>query len=141
MSAPLLADARTTAGLRSLPVVADDGFPQSFLLALDGRTYRVDLHVDVPEHVLGHDGPVDPRATLDVVGSATASAPAILVAAVVRQDEDGGTTTLLRRRLLPGQVHHAGELVLVLDEVRVAVGNLNGAGAFGSVLRARVGTR
>lgn len=132
----------TTAALRTLPVDASDGFPQSFLVGIGERTYRVDLYVDVPEHLL--DDPAtaaDPRTTIDLVGSATAPAQGMLVATVVRQSADGTAVQLLRRRLLPGLVYTARELVLVVDEMRVAVGNLNGAGSFGSVLRARAGAR
>ena len=52
MTTPVLATAATTAGLRSLPVDPADGFPQSFLLGVGDRTYRFELYVDVPEHVL-----------------------------------------------------------------------------------------
>lgn len=139
MTTPALATAASTAGLRSLPVDPSDGFPQSFLLGIGERTYRVELYVDVPEHVLDPDA--DPRTPIDVVGSAATSAQGVLVGVVVRQSADGTPVQLLRRRLLPGLVYTARELVLVVDEVRVAVGNLNGAGSFGSVLRARAGAR
>lgn len=142
--------AQPVAGLTRLPVNPDEGFPQSFLLALAGRTYQVQLYVDVPEHLL----PREPgqRESVDVVGGhpataspgeggATGHAPGLLVAAVARQEPDGTLVPLLRRRLLPGLLYTAHELLLVLDEVYVAAGNLNGAGPFGSVLRARVGVR
>jgi hypothetical protein len=117
----------------------DDGFPQSFLLGIDDRTYRVELYVDVPEHLL--DRRSDPRTLLDLVGSATTPAQGMLVGTLVRQSPDGTPVQLLRRRLLPGLLYTAGELLLVVDEMRIAVGNLNGAGSFGSVLRARAGAR
>lgn len=130
--------------LRPLPVSADEGFPQTFLLALGERTYRVELYVDVPEHLLPTRS--SRRDVIDVVGAApTASvrqdATGLLVASIGRQQADGTLVPLLRRRLLPGLIHTARELVLVLDELRIAVGNLNGAGQFGSVVRARVGVR
>ncbi|MBO3103830.1 hypothetical protein [Cellulomonas fengjieae] len=139
MTAPVPATAASTVGLRTLPVDADDGFPQSFLLGMAERTYRFELYVDVPEHLLNQEA--DRRTTIDVVGSATSPAQGMLVGVAVRQSPDGTPVPLLRRRFLPGLVHTAAELVLVVDEVRIAVGNLNGAGAFGSVLRARVGVR
>lgn len=134
-----------TAGLRRLPVDADEGFPQSFLVALEELTYRVELYVNVPEHLL----PLRPapRDVIDVVGgipSATGDlhdATGLLVAAIARQQADGVLVPLLRRRLLPGLVHTASELVLAVDDVRIAAGNLNGAGRFGSVVDARVGVR
>lgn len=139
MTAPTLATPGTTADLRTLPVQADDGFPQSFLLAVADRTYRVELYVDVPEHLLDRDA--DPRDPLDLVGSATRPAQGLLVGTLVRHSVDGTPVQLMRRRLLPGLLYTAGELRLVVDEIRVARGNLNGAGAFGSVLRARAGVR
>ncbi len=139
MTAPVPATAATTAGLRSLPVEPADGFPQSFLLGVDDRTYRIELYVDVPEHAL--DPGADPRTPLDLVGSAERPAQGMLVGVVVRESADGSPVQLLRRRLLPGLVYVAAELVVVVDELRVAVGNLNGAGSFGSVLRARAGVR
>lgn len=139
MTTPVLATAATTAGLRSLPVDPADGFPQSFLLGVGDRTYRFELYVDVPEHVL--DPGAGPRTPLDLVGSADAPAQGMLIGVVVRQGADGTPVQLLRRRLLPGLVYTAQELVLVVDELRVAVGNLNGAGSFGSVLTARAGVR
>jgi hypothetical protein len=141
------------AGLTRLPVNPDEGYPQSFLLALAGRTYQVELYVDVPEHLLGSEP--GQRESIDVVGGGTTgstgaeagahdpTAPAIgmLVAAISRQEADGSLVPLLRRRLLPGLLYSARELLLVVDEVYVAAGNLNGAGPFGSVLVARVGAR
>jgi hypothetical protein len=136
------APAGPIAGLIRLPVNPDEGFPQSFLLALAGRTYQVELYVDVPEHLL----PREPgqRDRIDVVGGgagAGTGAAGLLVAVLARQEPDGTLVPLLRRRLLPGLLYTARELLLVVDEVYVAAGNLNGAGPFGSVLRARVGVR
>lgn len=139
-----VADPLLTAGLRRLPVDADEGFPQSFLLALEELTYRVELYVDVPEHLLP-PRPA-PRDVIDVVGAAPSAgeprdATGLLVAAIARQQTDGVLVPLLRRRLLPGLMHTASELVLIVDDVRIAAGNLNGAGQFGSVVEARVGVR
>jgi hypothetical protein len=133
--------AQPVADLNRLPVNPDEGFPQSFLLALAGRTYQVQLYVNVPEHLLPHEP--GQREGIDVVGGAGAgtSAAGLLVAAVGRREPDGALVPLLRRRLLPGLLYTARELLLVVDEVHVAAGNLNGAGPFGSVLRARVGVR
>ena len=112
-AAPMLADApsaATTAGLLGLPVDPDEGFPQSFLLAMGGASYRFELYVDVPEHVLTADP--DPRDPLDLVGAADSPAQGMLIGTVARQNTDGSATTLLRRRLLPGLLYPAGELLL-----------------------------
>lgn len=137
----LSAETLATVELRPLPVSADEGFPQSFLLALGERTYRVELYVDVAEHLL--PSKPGPREIIDVVGGTPGGRDAIglVVAAIARQQTDGTLVPLLRRRLLPGLVHTAREVVLVVDDMRIAVGNLNGAGRFGSVVHARVGAR
>jgi hypothetical protein len=139
VTAPTLATPATTADLRALPVDPDDGFPQSFLLGVGEHTYLVELYVDLPEHLL--DRRADPRTPVDLVGSATTPAQGMLIGTLARQSPDGVPVELLRRRLLPGLLYTAGELRLVVDELRIAVGNLNGAGSFGSVLRARAGLR
>lgn len=140
MSAPRLADATNTAGLRSLPVDPDEGFPQSFLLALGEHRYRFEFYVAIAEHALPNA--VDLRMTLDLVGGiAGHDAAGLLIGAVVRESADGTLLPLLRRRLLPGLVYEAHELVLCIDRVSIAVGNLNGLGSYGSILDARVGLR
>ncbi len=129
---------RDLASFRSLPVEADEGFPQSFLLGMAGRTYRFEFHVNVAEQELPRY-PADLRAPIDLVGDGPPSAAprGLLVAAIHRLDPDA-EATILRRRLLPGLVYRAGDLRLVVDTARIAIGNLNGAGGFGSVLEARV---
>lgn len=137
-------DLPISVALRPLPVNADEGFPQSFLLALGERTYSVELYVNTPEHLLPSQP--SPRQVINVGGGVTKAGSAqnvagLLVASIARQQADSVLVPLLRRRLLPGLVYTARELVLVVDELRVAAGNLNGAGRFGSVVRVRVGAR
>lgn len=124
----------------TLPVDADDGFPQAFLLATNGNTYRFEFHVNIAEEQLLAAQPVAARTLLDLVGdaSAPAGAPAgILVMAVTRQDP-AGDVPLLRCRVLPGLVYDARDLLLTFTSIVVAAGNLNGAGSFGSALGAGV---
>jgi hypothetical protein len=119
----------------NLPVDGDDGFPQSFLLALGGSTFRFELHVNIAEEQLLAARPA-PRSLLDLVGdgSAPTGTPAgILVMAVTRQDP-AGDVPVLRRRVLPGLVYDARDLLVTFSSVTVAAGNLNGAGSFGSAL-------
>lgn len=129
-----------------LPVNADEGFPQSFLLAMLGNTYRFELYVNVAEHELPPFGSgVDPRTTLDLVGgSRPAPSPTPptghLVLVVVRQEADGDVP-LLRRRVLPGLVYPARDLLITFFEITVALGNLNGVGAYGSRIAAGVAAR
>jgi hypothetical protein len=123
-----------------LPVDPDEGFPQSFLLGLGGRTYGFSWYVNVPEvTLLGDRRPHDPRVRLDLVGDPTEpDGPAgILVLIVDRRDPDG-VVPLLRRRVLPGLVYDARDLWVRVDTIGIAVGNLNGAGSYGSVLDVQV---
>jgi hypothetical protein len=122
---------------RQLPVDADEGFPQSFLLAMLGNVYRFELYVNVAEEQLPtYPAAADPRTALDLIGDRRGPR-GLLVLAVVRQDP-GGETSLIRRRVLPGQVYAARELRLRFAEITVAIGNLNGVGEFGSRIRAEV---
>jgi hypothetical protein len=125
---------------RTMPVNADEGFPQSFLVALGTSTYRVDLYVNVAEHLLPR-WPPNPRILIDVVGDQPElPVKGSLVCAVFRRGDDGDVP-LMRRRLLPGITHTLDEVSLVVVETRVALGNLNAAGPFGSVVDVRVRVR
>jgi hypothetical protein len=118
-----------------LPIDADEGFPQAFLLLVDGTTYRITLHVNVPEEELP-----EPAAVGDTVLDLGAPQRAFLVVAVARQDP-GGETPLLRTRIVAGLRYRAGDLVLTFRTLRVAVRNLNAAGAFGSEIVGGVAVR
>jgi|SRR5215813_3246638 len=126
----------------NLPVDADDGFPQAFLLSMNANTYRFEFHVNIAEEQLRAAQPIGARTLVDVVGDGSAPASAlsgILVMAVTRQDATGDVA-LLRRRVLPGLVYDAGELLMTFATVQIAAGNLNAAGSFGSLLTAAVAT-
>jgi hypothetical protein len=123
-----------------LPVNADEGFPQSFLFALGSDTYRAEFYVNVAETNLP-GRPVDPRTTVDVVGDRAAIASkGMLIGAITRQDRTGDVP-LLRRRLEPGLLYTLPDLLILLDDAQIAIGNLNGVGSYGSVLTARVARR
>jgi hypothetical protein len=111
-----------------LPVDADEGFPQAFLLLVDGTTYRITLYVNAPEEDLPEPGAVG-ATVLDL--GARGPQRAFMVVAVARQDPSG-ETPLLRTRIVPGLEYRAGDIVLTFRTLRVAVRNLNAAGAFGS---------
>jgi len=121
----------TTYAYRKLPINADEGFPQAFLLVLGEATYRFTLYVNVAEEAL----PADLGSVLDL-----ATGRAFLALAVARQDA-GGETVLLRRRVVPGLEYRAGDLMVTFRTVRVAVRNLNGVGAFGSQIVGGVALR
>ena len=123
-----------------LPVDPDEGFPQSFLLGIGGRTYGFSWYVNVPEtELIGDRRPSDPRTWLDLVGDPTEpDGPAgILVLVVDRRDPDR-VVPLLRRRVLPGLTYDARDLWVRIETIGIAIGNLNGAGAYGSVLDVQV---
>lgn len=129
-----------TSSYLALPVNADEGFPQSFLVALGSNTYRTDLYVNVADHLLPR-WPANPRTLVDVVGDQPElPVKGTLVCAVFRRGGDGDVP-LMRRRLLPGIVHTLGDVSLVVVEARIALGNLNAASPFGSVLNVRVQVR
>ena len=119
----------------TLPVEPDEGFPQSFRLAMGSYTYVFGFAVDIAEEAL--PDPVDGLAT-----TITLPRPGgYLVMTVVRDDGSGAGTTLLRRKVIPGLVYRAGELVLVVRSIRIALGNLHGAGSYRSELVAGVALR
>jgi hypothetical protein len=116
-----------------LPVNPDEGFPQSFRLAFEGRSYVFGFQVNIAEEVL-------PDANTPEGLNAAVSLPndgAFLVMTVVR-DSLAGRVTLLRRKVIPGMVYRAGELALVVRTIRIALGNLHGFGRYGSELVAGV---
>lgn len=119
-----------------LPVNPDEGFPQSFRLAFGNRSYVFGLAVDIAEEVLPETTTPD-----GLFAAITLPAPgAYLVLTVVRDDVTGGTV-LLRRKIIPYMVYSAGELALVVRSMRIAIGNLHGAGAYRSEMVAGVALR
>lgn len=104
-----------------LPIDADEGFPQSFRLALGDRVYHVEAYVNVVDDAL-----LDSPDPLELPQDG-----AFLVIAV-RRDDAGGTKPLLRRKVVPHLEYEAGELALVFTSVTVHPRNLNGAGEHGS---------
>lgn len=113
----------------SLPVNADEGFPQSFRLRFRGRVYRIDLYVNASEEAIAAGG------VLDLFGTG----PFLVVA--VGREEPGGLVPLVRRKVVRGLPCPAGALRLVFREAVVDVRNLNGAGAYGSRVHAEVAAR
>lgn len=120
-----------------LPLNADDGFPQAVRFTALRRTYRIGLYVAIPEQSLPPRG-ADPRTRIDVLGRGDGSPSGLLIADIAAE-QDGVDVVLLHRRLLPGLSYRFADLRLEVRDAVVAVGNLNGVGAFGSVLELRVG--
>jgi hypothetical protein len=116
-----------------LPVNPDEGFPQSFRLSFEGRSYVFGLQVNVAEEVLPDpDGTEGLYAVVSLPGDG-----AFLAVAVVREGPDG-EESLLRRKVVPGMIYRAGELTLTFRTIRIALGNLHGFGRWGSEVVAGV---
>ncbi|MFD7297824.1 hypothetical protein ACFV9W_31450 [Streptomyces sp. NPDC059897] len=119
-----------------LPIDPDEGFPQSFRLAWQGHTYVFGFQVNIAEEVLpAADTPQGLRAAVTLPRDG-----AFLVLTVDRESAAGGVT-LLRRKVIPGMVHQAGELAVVVHTSRIALGNLQGFGQYGSEIVAGVAAR
>jgi hypothetical protein len=115
---------------RPLPIDADEGFPQRFRLALGGRIYRLTLYASVSEGRLAATAP-DAVLTLE-------DDDAAMVMRVQRESGVPVPATIFLRRLATGLDYEARELRFRFDELRVAVANLNGVGAFGSSVKGGV---
>lgn len=117
---------------RRLPVEADEGLPQVFTCRIGDTSYEFGLYAVVDAR------PDDPLDTVYDLGPGPAADPPVappgyLVLRVVRQGPGGPQTTLLRKLVAePGLVHPADRLAVRLLEARVARGNLNGRGHYGS---------
>lgn len=113
-----------------LPINADEGFPQAFLLAFLGATYVLAFYINIAEGIAPDaDGFYDLPKTRG-----------FMVLTVARQTVDG-PVILVRRKLVKAQIVEAGELLLRFSTMKVAPLNLNGVGAYGSVVKGEVAPR
>jgi hypothetical protein len=124
-----------------LPVDPDDGLPQALSCDVGPASYDFGLYATLapPE-----DDP--PDTVYDLAWpSPTGTVPVPLghlVLRVATADEEGAHVLLLRKLVPdPGLVHYAGPLAITLVEARVARGNLNGSGRFGSRITIGVAQR
>ena len=104
-----------------LPIDADEGFPQSFRLNFNGRTYQVVLYVNILEDT---PVPTDEIYTLPEKG-------AFMVMRVLQEDI-AGARVIFQRKLVPNLEYEADEVAFVFRQMRVAKSNLNGVGSFRS---------
>jgi hypothetical protein len=117
-----------------LPIDADQGFPQAFLLSMDERLYRITLYVNVLAEEGGSEKPDDfVYEELPVAG-------AFMVMEAARETVDG-PDVFFRRRLVPNLEYEADELAFLFRKIKVARQNLNGIGAFGSEVIGGVAAR
>jgi hypothetical protein len=109
----------------SLPVNADEGFPQAFRLVFNNNTYTVLLYVNAPEEeVLAK--PDDGFFDLPVPGSHS-----FMVMRVARETTSE-PQVIFQRKLVLNHEYAASELAFRFTRIHVAKGNLNGVGSFGS---------
>ncbi|MFF0430700.1 hypothetical protein ACFYU9_00525 [Streptomyces sp. NPDC004327] len=113
----------------SLPVDADEGFPQSFRLRFGDRVYQIGLYVNATEDTVARGG------LLDLLGTG----PFLVV--TVHREDPAGLVPLLRRKAVRDLPCPAGDLSIVFKEAVVDVRNLNGTGSYGSRVLAGVSAR
>jgi hypothetical protein len=117
----------------SLPIVPDEGFPQSFRLSLGDRIYRLTLYVNVVESTLDA---LPEDAVMDLPRD-----DAFMVLRVARESETAEPLTILQRKLVPELDYEAEEIALRFSELRVARRNINGVGPHGSSVKGGVALR
>jgi hypothetical protein len=126
---------------RRLPVDPDQGLPQRFEVPLGTATFAFSLYASLP-----HD-PREPLETLHDFApverpKAPVAPPGHLVLRVDRRDAAGARIVFLRKVVPdPELVHHAGELAILVDRVRIARGNVNAPGRLGSQIDVWVARR
>jgi hypothetical protein len=125
--------ATSTPRYESLPIVSDEGFPQSFRLSLGARIYRMTFYVNVTESLLD--------ATLEDAVLELPQEEAFMVLRVARESDAAEPETILQRKLVTGLDYAAAELAFRFTELRVARRNINGAGSHGSSVEGGVALR
>ncbi len=113
-----------------LPIDADEGFPQSFRLALDSGLYRVGLYVNVSEELLET---LPSQALLELPQD-----DAFLVLRIARESDSGEPQTIFQRKVVPALDYRASELMIRFDELAIARANLNAPGPHGSKVTGKV---
>ena len=123
----------TSPAFRALPIVADEGFPQSFRLSLERQIYRITLYVNVSESLLE-------RTPLDAILDLPLE-DAFMVVRVARESGAATPETIFQRKVVQGVDYGAAELALRFSELRVARRNINGPGPHGSSVKGGVAAR
>jgi hypothetical protein len=113
-----------------LPVIPDEGFPQSFRMSFASSSYSVSLYVNATDGALEASS-----GLLDLTGPG-----AFMVMTVAREGPDR-PGVIFRRKLVVAHEYEFAELALLFTELKVDRRNLNGAGAFGSRITGGVASR
>jgi hypothetical protein len=121
-----------TLDFHQLPVEPDEGLPQTFDCLIGGTAYDFGLYANLDAAA---DDP--PQTLYDLAApnriGAPAPPPGYLVLRVVRLGSEGPHVEFLRKLVAePELVHHTERLAIRLLEARLARGNLNGRGHYGS---------
>jgi hypothetical protein len=105
-----------------LPINAEQGFPQSFPLLFDGRTYHFNFYVNAAAHILAKRPEFIEVPTEE----------AFLVLRLEREVGDAAREVIFLRKIVPDLQYEAEELALFFTEQKIARDNLNGSGAHGT---------
>jgi hypothetical protein len=115
---------------RPLPIEPDEGFPQAFLLSFLDATFIMSFHVNIAE-----DAQPDGNGLYELPGKGA------FMVLTVSQHLQAGPAILMRRKLVRHQILEAGAMLLRFTRLSVARLNINGVGAFGSVVEGEVAAR
>jgi hypothetical protein len=118
----------------ALPATGDDGFPQAFLLDLQGTVYRLTMTVYYPDPAL-----VLSNAYANVVFDLPDPTHGLYLNLKVEYENLPATSRLIGvQRVVLDMPIALGPLRFRFTRVRVAQANLSGPGSFGSELAAEV---
>jgi hypothetical protein len=133
--------APATIAFQQLPIDGDQGFPQTFRMIIGSVGYVIAIRVDVAEEVLPRNPSGAPLTDEQLSVVFDLPMPGAFVVLTVTREDPAGSAVLLCRKLVPGLIYRAGELLLTVRSMRVALRNLGGVGSFGSAIVAGVAQR
>jgi hypothetical protein len=123
-----------TLSYAALPATGDDGFPQAFLLALEGTVYRVTMTVYYPDL----DFVLSPAYSNTVFNLPDPVRGLYLNLRLEYENLPNATRLIGARRVILDMPIALGPLVFRFSRIRIAQANLKGSGSFGSELLAQV---
>lgn len=118
----------------ALPATGDDGFPQAFLLQLQGTVYRVTMTVYYPDP----DFALNPIYANTVFDLPDPVRGLYLNLRLEYENQPDATGLIGAQRVVLDMPIALGPLVFRFTRIRVAQANLAGSGSFGSELVAQV---
>ncbi len=105
-----------------LPIDSTRGFPQSFPLSFEGRTYQLSLYVNIAA----------PQLTDKTTVIELPIPQAFLVVRVERENPNQTRDTIFLRKVVPSLEYAAENIMLTFPQQQISASNLNGQGNFGS---------